>query len=74
MPVSFELAEAGAFVITAGIRIVIHPDADEAARIGEYLGTILRPSTGHPLPVSADAGSSVGSIALRIVADETLGY
>ncbi|HEX8316851.1 beta-N-acetylhexosaminidase [Longimicrobium sp.] len=73
VPLSFELAEGGAFAVTAGTRIVVDPGVDEAARIGEYLGAILRPSTGHPLPVSEDAGPSGGSIALRLMAEPELG-
>jgi hexosaminidase len=73
LPVSFEVAEGGAFTVAAATRIVVDPGVDEAARIGEYLGAILRPSTGHPLSVSADAGASSGAIALRLVPDETLG-
>ncbi|MBW3655623.1 MAG: beta-N-acetylhexosaminidase, partial [Gemmatimonadetes bacterium] len=73
VPVSFELAQGGPFVVTADTRIVVDPGHDEAARTGEYLAAILRPSTGHPLPVSFDANPAAHSIALRIVPDEALG-
>lgn len=74
VPAQVELADADSFAITAATRIVVHPGSDEVARIGEHLAGILRPSTGHPLPVSADGDAGAGTIALRIdPANEALG-
>lgn len=73
VPVSVELEGGAPFTLSATTRIVVDPGADEAARTGEYLAAILRPSTGHPLPVSFDADSAAHAIALRIVSDEGLG-
>ncbi|HEX2078106.1 MAG TPA: beta-N-acetylhexosaminidase [Longimicrobium sp.] len=66
VPAQVELAGAGSFAITAATRIVVDAGSDEAAWIGEHLAGILRPATGHPLPVSADADAAGGTIALRI--------
>ena len=74
IPAQVELAAAGSFAVTATTRIVVDAGSDEAARIGEYLAGILRPSTGLPLPVSADAEARGGTIALRMdAANEALG-
>lgn len=48
--------------ITDGTRIRV-ADSREARRVGEYLAGILRPSTGHPLPVTAQGR---GGIRLRL--------
>ncbi|HEU0301799.1 MAG TPA: family 20 glycosylhydrolase, partial [Longimicrobium sp.] len=65
VPARVELTDSDSFAIAADTRIIVDAGLDEAARIGEYLAGILRPSTGHPLPVSADADAR-GTIALRI--------
>ncbi|MFD9715648.1 beta-N-acetylhexosaminidase [Streptomyces sp. NPDC059076] len=47
-------------------------DTREVRAIGEYLAGVLRPSTGYPLPITAESGT--GGIALRLSAsDESLG-
>lgn len=66
IPAQVERADSGSFAVTADTRIVVDAGSDEAARIGEYLARILRPSTGYPLPVSVDADTPRGAIALRI--------
>lgn len=73
VPASVQLPGGGAFTLAAETRIVVDPGAGEAARTAEFLAAILRPSTGHPLPVVEDAATPPRSIALRIVPDEELG-
>jgi hexosaminidase len=69
LPASVEI-DADSFTITETTRIVVEPGSDEALRIGEQLARILRPSTGHPVPVEHAAGAApAGSIALRLAAD-----
>lgn len=72
-PARVELTDSDSFAITAATRITVD-DPDEVARIGEHLAAILRRSTGHPLPVSADADAAGGGITLRIdPANQALG-
>ncbi|MFJ3922064.1 glycoside hydrolase family 20 zincin-like fold domain-containing protein [Streptomyces sp. NPDC090022] len=55
---------------TLGATTAIRVDAGsaEARQVGEYLAGILRPSTGHPLPVVTGPGTD--GIQLRLVADD----
>ena len=67
-PSSLSVTGGDPFVITADTRIVVDGGGGEAARIGEHLAALLRPSTGFPVPVSTQ-GTSAASIALRLAAD-----
>jgi hexosaminidase len=69
------IAGGGApFVLTASSTIVAPAGNDEAARIAEMLGAILRPSTGYRLAVSpADGPVPRGAIALRLGGGADLG-
>ncbi|WP_137989183.1 beta-N-acetylhexosaminidase [Streptomyces vilmorinianum] len=61
------------YAITAATRIRVDEDDAESRAVGDYLAGILRPSTGHPLPV-VDADEARGGIRLRLSAeDEALG-
>jgi hexosaminidase len=54
-PTSMALGDGAPFVIAKETMIIVEGGAD-AARVGEALAALLRPSTGFPLPVSATAG------------------
>ncbi|MFE6486052.1 beta-N-acetylhexosaminidase [Streptomyces sp. NPDC057757] len=56
-----------AYRITGDTRIRV-ADSAEARKVGEYLADILRPSTGHRLPVTSSHGQ--GGIQLRLGARE----
>ena len=55
-------ASGSPYRITSGTRIRVD-DSREARRIGEYLADILRPSTGHKLPVTTHGS---GGIRLKL--------
>ena len=57
---------AADFTISAGTAIRTAPGSSEARRIGEHLAALLRPATGHALPV----GEGPGDIALLLDGDE----
>ncbi|MFL5608906.1 MAG: glycoside hydrolase family 20 zincin-like fold domain-containing protein, partial [Gemmatimonadaceae bacterium] len=54
-PASMTLGDGAPCVIAKETMIIAEGGA-EAARVGEALAALLRPSTGYPLPVSATAG------------------
>jgi hexosaminidase len=54
-PTSMTAGDGAPFVITNQTMIIVEGGA-EAARVGDALAAILRPSTGYPLPVSTTAG------------------
>jgi len=56
---------AADFTIGEGTAIRTAPGSAEAARIGEYLATLLRPATGYALPVGVESGE----IALLLEGD-----
>jgi hexosaminidase len=72
-------ADAGApFTFTAATVVVVPaggaPGGAAAARVGAALATLLRPSTGFPLPVSAAAGPApAGAVVLRLDGAAELG-
>ena len=73
-PLSVVSAGGAPFVLSAASAIVASSGAGDAARIGEMLGALLRPSTGYRLPVTvADGAVPRGSIALRLGGAADLG-
>ncbi|RKT52989.1 beta-N-acetylhexosaminidase [Saccharothrix australiensis] len=58
--------------LTADTRIHTEPGSPEAARVGEHLADVLRPSTGYRLPVGPDA-SGHGISLLLTGADARVG-
>lgn len=57
VPVPAEVEPGGSpYAITAATRIRVPGGSGEARRIGGHLAELLRPSTGHPLPVTGRAG------------------
>lgn len=69
VPASVVLGRGEPFTLSASTGIVVDPGSAEAARIGEQLAAILRPSTGFALPVTPAGGTPAGSIALRLAPD-----
>lgn len=62
------------FALSATSTIVVPVGNGDAARVGEALGALMRPSTGFPLPVNtADGAVPRGAIALRLGGAADLG-
>ncbi len=73
-PASVTSAEGPPFALTATTTIVVPASGDDAARVGAWMATLLRPATGLPLPVSAaDGAVPAGAIVLRLGGDASLG-
>lgn len=72
-PVFLATISGEAFTVTTATTVIVDEGNAEVARTGEMLATLLRPSTGFPIPVSPASASalSIGSIALRLAADRT---
>lgn len=60
------------YTITAATRIRVDEDSSESRAVADYLAGLLRPSTGHPLPV-VDEYEALGGIRLRLSGDKALG-
>jgi hexosaminidase len=74
MPASVSAAGGAPFVVTNTTTIIVPAGGGDAARVGEMLGTLLRPATGFPVTVTAsDAAAPNGSIVLRLGGPSTLG-
>jgi hexosaminidase len=74
MPSSVAPGSGAPFALTAATMVVVPAGGGEAARIGEMLGTMLRPATGFPVTVLAtDAAAPNGAIVLRLNGPATLG-
>ena len=66
-PSSVTSGSGAPFVLSAASTIVVATGNADAARVGEGLGALLRPSTGFPLTVNAaDGAIPRGAIALRL--------
>src|SRR4051812_10788644 len=62
MPASVSAAGGAPFVITNTTTIIVPAGGGDAARVGEMLGTLMRPATGFPVTVAAsDAAAPNGS-------------
>ena len=73
-PASVTTAEGPPFALTATTTIVVPASGEEAARVGAWMATLLRPATGLPFPVSvADGAVPAGAIVLRLGGDASLG-
>jgi hexosaminidase len=73
-PASVSPAGGAPFVITNTTTIIVPAGGGDAARVGEMLGTLIRPATGFPVTVTAsDAAAPNGSIVLRLGGPSTLG-
>jgi len=73
-PVSVEAASGTWFTLEGSTRILAAPGSAEAATAGEQLATVLRRSTGYPLPVSAGPPATrAGAISLELTGDDRLG-
>ena len=67
-------ADAPPFVVGASTSVVVPTGNSDAARVGEMLAAIVRPSTMHPVPVRpADGALPTGAIGLRLNGNPTLG-
>jgi hexosaminidase len=74
MPASVSAAGGAPFVVTNTTTIIVPAGGGDAARVGEMLGTLIRPATGFPVTVTAsDAAAPNGSIVLRLGGPSTLG-
>jgi hexosaminidase len=60
------------YTLTAATAIRVDEDSRESRAVADYLAGILRPSTGHPLPV-VDEHAARGGIRLRLTGEMTLG-
>ena len=73
-PASVTPAGGAPFALTESTTIIVSAGDTAAARIGEMLATIFRPSTGFRFPVTAsDAPAPNGSIVLRLGGAAELG-
>ncbi len=72
-PVSLTAGSGEAFVLTDSSSIVVDAGNTDAARIGEQLAAILRPSTGFAIPISSTGASARRAIALRLSPDAEIG-
>jgi len=73
-PVSVEAAAGTWFTLGRSTRILTAPGSDEAATVAEQLASVLRRSTGYPLPVSAGhPAARAGGISLELTGDDRLG-
>jgi hexosaminidase len=73
-PASVEAAEGTWFPLGSSTRILTAPGSAEAAAVGEQLASVLRPSTGLPLPVSPGSPATrAGAISLELSGDDRLG-
>ncbi len=68
-PVSLTAATDEGFVLTDSTSIVVDGGNADATRIAEQLATILRPSTGYPIPISSAGASARRAIILRLSGD-----
>ncbi|MFB7916660.1 beta-N-acetylhexosaminidase [Streptomyces sp. NPDC056061] len=60
VPAPARVKPAGSpYSLTADTAIRVEGDSGEARRIGDYLAGLLRPSTGHPLPVTGRGGDGI---------------
>ncbi|MEO8333972.1 MAG: beta-N-acetylhexosaminidase [bacterium] len=66
-PASMSMSGGEPFTVSAATGIVVDGSNAEAARTAELLAMLLRPSTGFPIPVSANAAAN--SIELRLAPD-----
>lgn len=75
VPAPASLTATGAtFTLSAGSRIRTPAGSAEAAQVGNYLATLLRRSTGYPLPVRSDGRpAGHGDIVLVFTAPGRLG-
>ncbi|MFD9029728.1 beta-N-acetylhexosaminidase [Streptomyces sp. NPDC059567] len=60
------------YTINAATRIRVDKASRESRAVADYLAGILRPSTGHALPV-VDENAAAGGIRLRLTRDAALG-
>jgi hexosaminidase len=66
-PASVMAGSGAPFTLTATTTIVVPANDSIAARVGEMLGTLLRPSTGFRVPVTASDGApSTGAIVFAL--------
>ncbi len=74
VPVPTSVVPSGGAPFTLVATSTIVASNDSAARVGEMLGTLLRPSTGFPFPVRVSSvAAPSGSIALRLGGPSSLG-
>jgi len=74
VPVSVTPGTGAPFTLTAATTITVPANDSAAARIGELLGMILRPSVGSPFPVVASAGGPPnGTIAFVLTPGSAMG-
>ncbi|WP_394825459.1 beta-N-acetylhexosaminidase [Pendulispora albinea] len=72
-PVSVQSSASQTHTITQSTVIYTEANSAEAARVGEYLGTLLRPATGYPLPVRPASSVSSGIVLLLTGANPKVG-
>ena len=60
---------AGYFELKAESAIQLENPNEELSRLGEYVGTILRPATGFTLPVASGETTQEGRIVLRLLSE-----
>lgn len=60
---------AGYFELTKQSAIQLENPNEELSRLGEYVGTILRPAMGFTLPVASGETTQEGRIVLRLLSE-----
>ena len=67
-------SDAPPFVVGKATSVVVPTGNGDAARVGEMLAALLRPSTAHPIPLrAADGALPAGAIGLRLSSNPALG-
>lgn len=71
IPKPLQITDAtGHFELTAQSAIRLENSNEELTRLGEYLGTTLRPATGFALPVTTADDPKEGVIVLRLLTEQ----
>ena len=65
-PVQVQPAPGVTYTLGSGAVVYTQPGSAAAAQIGDYLVSILRPSTGYPLPVRSGTAGGVDTISLLL--------
>ncbi|GAA2841923.1 family 20 glycosylhydrolase [Crossiella cryophila] len=66
VPASVTPAAGVTFTLGAGTRIQTQAGSAEATQVADYLASILRRSTGYPLPITPVSGNPADGIALLL--------
>lgn len=65
-PLSLSVGSGAPFALVDSTPIMVDAPTDDAMRIGEMLGALLRPSTGFTIPVTSGSSAMRRAIYLRV--------